>query len=51
MRKLESQVAALGSSLEKVNVLLDQRSPTVSEAKHALKVCCEFYCVIDVIAV
>lgn len=38
LRKLEGQIASLGSSLEKVNMLLDQRSPTVSEAKHALKV-------------
>lgn len=40
LRKLESQMTSLGSSLEKVNLLLGQRSPTVSEAKHALKVCC-----------
>lgn len=48
MLKLESQVAELGSSLEKVNLLLDQKSPTISEAKCALKVCCEIYCVTDV---
>lgn len=39
LRKLESEMASLGSSLEKVNLLLGQKSPTVSEAKHALKVC------------
>lgn len=43
MHKLESQVAALGCSLEKVKVLLDQKSPTVSEAKRVLKVCCEIF--------
>lgn len=34
-------MAELGSSLGKVNVLLEQRSPTVSEAQRALKVCGE----------
>lgn len=37
--ELDSQVVELGSSLEKVKVLLEQRSPTVNEAQCALKVC------------
>lgn len=37
--KLDSQLVELGSCLEKVNVLLEQRSPTVSEAQRLLKVC------------
>lgn len=51
LRKLESQIASLGSSLEKVTMLLDQKSPTVSEAKRALKVCCVMYCVIRAVVV
>lgn len=51
LHQLESQIASLGSSLEKVNVLLDQRSPTVNEAKRALKVCYVIYCVIHVVVV
>lgn len=51
LRKLESQMTSLGSSLEKVNMLLDQRSPTVSEAKRALKVCCVIYCLSHVVVV
>ncbi|XP_054474146.1 nesprin-2-like [Anoplopoma fimbria] len=35
--KLASQVAELGSGLEKVKVLLEQRSPTVNEAQNVLK--------------
>lgn len=49
LHKLESQITSLGSSLEKVNMLLDQKSPTVSEAKRALKVCCVIYCAIHVV--
>ncbi|XP_068433248.1 nesprin-2a [Clinocottus analis] len=37
VRKLASQVAELGSGLEKVKVLLEQRSPTVNEAQNLLK--------------
>lgn len=36
--KLDSQVVELGSSLEKVKALLEQRSPTVNEAQRVLKV-------------
>lgn len=36
--KLNRQVAELASSLEKVQVLLEQKSPTVTEAEHLLKV-------------
>lgn len=39
VRKLASQVVELGSGLEKVKALLEQRSPTVSEAQNVLKVC------------
>lgn len=35
---LDSQVAELESSLEKVKVLLEEQSPTVQEAQHLLKV-------------
>ncbi|KAM3603169.1 uncharacterized protein V6R79_017666 [Siganus canaliculatus] len=37
VRRLNSQVVELGTSLEKVKVLLEQRSPTVNEAQKALK--------------
>ncbi|XP_069371611.1 nesprin-2a isoform X5 [Paralichthys olivaceus] len=37
VRKLAGQVAELGSGLEKVKVLLEQRSPTVPEAQNVLK--------------
>ncbi|XP_068564553.1 nesprin-2a [Cebidichthys violaceus] len=37
VRKLASQVAELGSGLEKVKVLLEQKSPTVNEAQNVLK--------------
>lgn len=39
MRKLASQVVELGSGLENVKALLEQRSPTVNDAQNALKVC------------
>lgn len=35
---LDSQVAELESSLEKVKVLMEEQSPTVHEAEHLLKV-------------
>ena len=38
VRKLAARVADLGSGLEKVKVLLEQKSPTVSEAQNVLKV-------------
>lgn len=38
VRKLAGQVAELGSGLEKVKVLLEQKSPTVNDAQNALKV-------------
>ena len=38
VRKLAREAAGLGSSLEKVNVLLEQKSPTVKEAQNVLKV-------------
>nr|XP_040016362.1 nesprin-2 isoform X2 [Gasterosteus aculeatus aculeatus] len=37
LRRLDSQVAELGSGLEIVKVLLEQRSPTVNEAQNAIK--------------
>ncbi|XP_062415634.1 nesprin-2-like isoform X4 [Pungitius pungitius] len=37
LRRLDSQVAELGSGLERVKVLLEQRSPTVNEAQNAIK--------------
>ncbi|XP_034436669.1 nesprin-1-like [Hippoglossus hippoglossus] len=37
VRKLAARVAELGSGLEKVKVLLEQKSPTVSEAQNVLK--------------
>ncbi|XP_060907682.1 nesprin-2-like isoform X3 [Labrus mixtus] len=37
IRKLNSQVAELGSGLEKVKMLLEQQSPTVPEAQKLLK--------------
>lgn len=37
--ELDSRLVELGSSLEKIKVLLEQRSPTVNEAQRALKVC------------
>ncbi|XP_033991567.1 nesprin-2 isoform X3 [Trematomus bernacchii] len=37
VRKLAREAAGLGSSLEKVNVLLEQKSPTVKEAQNVLK--------------
>uniref|UniRef100_UPI0037E98A37 nesprin-2a n=1 Tax=Semicossyphus pulcher TaxID=241346 RepID=UPI0037E98A37 len=37
VQKLNSKVVELGSGLEKVKMLLEQRSPTVNEAKHVLK--------------
>ncbi|CAB1413948.1 unnamed protein product [Pleuronectes platessa] len=37
VRKLAGKVAELGSGLEKVKVLLEQKSPTVSEAQNVLK--------------
>lgn len=42
VRKLAREAAGLGSSLEKVNVLLEQKSPTVKEAQNVLKVS---YCI------
>lgn len=39
VQKLDNQVVELASGLEKVKVLLEQRSPTVNEAQNALKVC------------
>ncbi|XP_035851599.1 nesprin-2 [Sander lucioperca] len=37
VRKLASQVVELGSGLENVKALLEQRSPTVNDAQNALK--------------
>ncbi|XP_058468686.1 nesprin-2-like isoform X4 [Solea solea] len=37
VRKLAARVRELGSGLEKVKVLLEQKSPTVSEAQNVLK--------------
>ncbi|XP_062267756.1 nesprin-1 isoform X1 [Platichthys flesus] len=37
VRKLAARVEELGSGLEKVKVLLEQKSPTVSEAQNVLK--------------
>ena len=39
VQKLASQVVELGSGLENVKALLEQRSPTVNDAQNALKVC------------
>ncbi len=39
VRKLNSQVEELGSGLEKVKELLEQRNPTVNVAQSVLKVC------------
>ncbi len=39
VRKLNSQVVELGSGLEKVRELLEQRNATVNEAQNVLKVC------------
>lgn len=39
VQKLAGRVEALVSGLEKVKGLLEQRSPTVKEARHVLKVC------------
>lgn len=39
VRKLNSQVMELGSGLEKVKELLEQRNPTVNAAQSVLKVC------------
>ena len=38
VRKLAGKVAELGSGLEKVKTLLEQKSPTVNDAQNALKV-------------
>lgn len=37
--KLDSRLVELGFCVEKVKMLLEQRSPTVSEAQRLLKVC------------
>lgn len=37
--KLDSHLVELGFCVEKVKMLLEQKSPTVSEAKLLLKVC------------
>ncbi|CAJ1078355.1 LOW QUALITY PROTEIN: nesprin-2 [Xyrichtys novacula] len=37
LQKLNRRVVELGSGLEKVKMLLDQKSPTVPEAQHVLK--------------
>lgn len=39
VQKLARRVVELGSGLEKVKALLEQRSPTVNEAQNVLKVC------------
>lgn len=39
VRKLAGRVVELGSGLQKVTALLEQKSPTVGEAQNVLKVC------------